>query len=110
MNTRRSMLFLWLILVAVFISGCAMGQATRDLSDRYVEIATKIDEAETLGARDCAPRELAYAKVELDHALHEVNESYYPPAWLNARFDKAESVANEVLTKQRIDANQGACR
>ncbi|HZW37376.1 MAG: hypothetical protein ACM319_07085 [Deltaproteobacteria bacterium] len=105
-NRNRSFLSL-LVLLAVAVSGCAAGQVTKSFNDRSEEIAAKIAEAERLGARRCSPRELARAKVELEHARHEVRETHYPPEWVHREFDKAERAANELLEQRRLAASLG---
>lgn len=105
-NRNRSFLSL-VVLLAVAASGCAAGQVTKSFNDRSDEIAAKIAEAERLGARRCAPRELARAKVELEHALHEAAETHYPREWLHREFDKAESAANELLEHRRLATSLG---
>jgi hypothetical protein len=105
----RGILFLSWIIPAIFLTGCATAQVGRNFADRYFEIAAKIDEAETQGARDCAPRELASARVDLERALHEAKEPYYPRDWIQTEFDKAEIAADKVLATGRLRASQGGC-
>jgi hypothetical protein len=105
-NRNRPCLSL-LVLLAVAVSGCAAGQVTKSLNDRSEEIAAKIAEAERLGARRCAPRELARVKVELEHARHEAQEPYYPREWMHRNFDKAERAANELLEHRMLAASLG---
>lgn len=70
-------------------------------------IASKITEAEQLGAKGCAPRTLAKAKVALDHLLHEVEEGYYHPAWLEPDFAAAEKAVEELLAERKFAATLG---
>lgn len=105
-NRNRPFLSL-LVLLAVAVSGCAAGQVTKSFNDRSDEIAAKIAEAERLGARRCAPRDLARAKVELEHARHEALEPHYPREWVHRDFDKAESAANELLEHRRLATSLG---
>jgi hypothetical protein len=106
MKTRNRP-FLSLLVLLAALSGCAAGQVTRSFNDRSDEIAAKIAEAERLGARRCAPRELARAIVELEHARHEALEPHYPREWLHREFDKAESAANELLEHRRLATSLG---
>jgi peptidoglycan-associated lipoprotein len=71
---------------------------TTSESVRLEAIAAKIAKAEQMDAKECAPRELAYAKAELDHARHEASES-----WENAQryIAKADKAADELLEKTR---------
>lgn len=94
-----------LVLSVIVVSGCATWQVTKSLDDRADEIAAKIAEAERLGARGCAPRELARAKVELERARHEMIEPHYPRYWRHAGLNRAEEVANELLEKRRLASN-----
>jgi hypothetical protein len=106
----RCVLFLSWIVPAVFLSGCATGQVARNFADRYFEIEAKIDEAETAGAKECSPRELAFARIELERALHEAKEPHYPRDWVQAEFDKAEVAADTLLASGRLRASEGVCR
>jgi hypothetical protein len=106
MNSRNVLMLLWGILTAVCLSGCAAEQVRENLANRYASIAAKIDAADTRGARDYAPRELAHARVELDHTLHEVREDFYSAGELQMKFDKVESVANDLLAKQLPEASE----
>jgi len=107
MKTRNLCLLLSLLIAAAGASGCASGQVRKSFDDRTGEISAKIAEAERLGARNCAPRELARAKVELERVRHEIREPHYPTDWLHLEFDKAEKAANEVLEKRRMAASLG---
>jgi hypothetical protein len=101
----RSLLSMALILLpATLLWGCATGQPTKNLIDRVDEIAAKIDRAEMMGARVLSPRKLAEARVKLEQAIHEAEESHYPPDWVQAEFDKAEIAANELLASRSLAA------
>jgi peptidoglycan-associated lipoprotein len=91
-NVRAlSLLSLALVLaLSLGVSGCAKRQLTRGESDRLDALAAKISGAEDAGARECAPRELARAKVALEHARHEAGESF-------EKFDAAVSDAEKAV-------------
>jgi hypothetical protein len=107
MKSRRLRFLLSLLLAAGAASACASGQVRKSFNERAIEISAKIAEAERLGARDCAPRELARAKVELVRVRHETQEPYYPTDWMHAEFDKAEKAADGLLEKRRQAASLG---
>lgn len=86
-----------LVLGASIGSGCAGRQTAADLADRAERIAVLIERAEQMGARNCAPRELARAKVSLERALHEMAEGHYPAGWTRKEFDKVETMASALL-------------
>jgi len=108
MKARHLFSLALLLLIAASSLGCASGQVKKSFNERANEIAAKIAEAERLGARECSPRELAHAKVELEHARHEAMEPHYPRNWMHAEFDKADKAADELLEKRRIAASLGA--
>jgi peptidoglycan-associated lipoprotein len=94
----------YLVAVAVllfalsFAAGCASRQLTKATTDRLDAIAAKIAEAERMGAKECAPRELARAKVALDHARHEALE-HFERAEEDIR--EAETAADDLLAKTK---------
>jgi len=94
---------------AMFLAaGCASMPAKAVAPvERTGMVASKITEAEQLGAKGCAPRTLAKAKVALDHVLHEVKEGYYPPAWLEPDIAAAEKAAEELLAERKFAATLG---
>ncbi len=75
--------------------------------ERGAWIASKISEAERLGAKECSPRQLAKAKVALEHVMHEVREGYYTDAWLEPGFEHADKFADELLAERRLAASLG---
>ncbi len=94
---NRNLLFLAsLVLIAAFAAGCAKRQLTRAEMDRADAIAAKIAKAESMDAKDCAPRELAAAKAELDHARHESAEHHEKA---DEYFAAAEKAADALLAK-----------
>ncbi|MBI5904055.1 MAG: hypothetical protein HZB86_00635 [Deltaproteobacteria bacterium] len=89
-------------------AGCSTMQANAiDPMDRARGIQAKISEAERLGARSCSPRELAKAKVALDHLIHEVDEGYYTAAWLEPDFVAADKAVQELLEERKVAAAVG---
>ena len=91
---------------ALFLgAGCASLQGTAVVpSARTGMMASKITEAEYLGARKCSPKALAKAKIALDHVSHEVQEGYYHPAWLEHDLADAEKAVEELLAERKAAA------
>ncbi len=97
---NRNLLFVSLLILAVaFAAGCAKRQLTKSEMDRADAIAAKIAKAESMDAKDCAPRELAIAHAELDHARHEATESKYNDAEIEEFFVAADKAADALLAK-----------
>ncbi|HJX14971.1 MAG TPA: peptidoglycan-associated lipoprotein Pal [Candidatus Deferrimicrobiaceae bacterium] len=96
MRNRNLLLFALLVLAVSFAAGCAKRQLTKSEMDRADAVAAKIAKAESMGAKDCAPRELAAAKAELDHARHEAAEHHEKADEYFAAADKA---ADALLAK-----------
>ncbi|GAB4227790.1 MAG: hypothetical protein OHK0028_00880 [Deltaproteobacteria bacterium] len=98
-----------LLPAAIFLAaGCASIPAKAVApADRAGMIASKIREAEQLGAKGCSPRTLARATVALEHVVHEVEEGYYHPAWLEPDFAAAERAADELLAERKLAAKLG---
>ncbi|TRZ98568.1 MAG: OmpA family protein [Deltaproteobacteria bacterium] len=100
MRNRHLILLLSILLATFLVAGCgSTRQMTQGETDQFKAISTKIDMAENMtprSARECVPKELAYAKAELDSARHETGES-----WENASADiaKAGKAADDVLGK-----------
>ncbi|OGP34773.1 MAG: peptidoglycan-associated lipoprotein [Deltaproteobacteria bacterium GWC2_65_14] len=92
MRNRNLLLLAAFGLSVSLAAGCGVKQLTRSEMDRADAIAAKIAQAEKMDARDCAPKELAAAYAELDHARHEAAEKYFAAA------DKAADV---LLAKTR---------
>ena len=83
-------------------AGCASMPQKADVSTaRTGMMASKITEAEYLGAKGCSPLALAKAKIALEHVAHEVQEGYYPPAWLEGDLAKAEKAVEEPLAERK---------
>lgn len=99
MRNRHLLLFLAFVLAAALAAGCAKRQElTASQTGQLEAIAAKIAKAEQMDAKECAPKELAYAKAEFDHARHEAHEN-----WENAQqyLRKADQAADAVLEKTR---------
>jgi peptidoglycan-associated lipoprotein len=97
---NRNLLFVSLLILAVaFAAGCAKRQMTKSEMDRADTIAAKIAKAESMDAKDCAPRELATAHAELDHARHEATERHYNDAEIEEYFVAADKSADALLAK-----------
>ena len=96
MRTRYLLLLTLLILAVAFATGCAKRGLTKSEMDRADAIAAKIAKAESMGALECAPKELAIAKAELDHARHEAAEHHEKA---EEYFAAAEKAADALLAK-----------
>ncbi|MHB1024860.1 MAG: OmpA family protein [Desulfobacteria bacterium] len=106
MRNRNLILLLSLLLAVFLVAGCAgPRQLTNGETDQFNAISGKIAQAENLGARTCAPKELAVAKAERDYAHHETVES-----WENAPpfIDKSDKAADTVLAKTKACQPPGA--
>jgi peptidoglycan-associated lipoprotein len=99
MKNRNLFGFITLLLAVFLAAGCAKRQMTQSQTDLLDAIGSKIAKAEQMGARECAPRELAYARAEYDHARHEASEN-----WENAQpyIQKANQAADDLLAKTRL--------
>jgi len=98
MRNRHLLLFLSFLLAAFLAAGCAKRQLTKSETDQLDAVGAKIAKAEQMGAKECAPRELAVAKAEFDHARHEAFEN-----WEKAQpyVKKADQAADALLEKTR---------
>jgi len=97
MRNRYLSLFLMALLAVFLAAGCGSHRAlTKGETDQLDAYSAKIAKAEGMGAKECAPKELAIAKAELDAARHEATES-----WENAKqfFNRADNTAATVLAK-----------
>jgi len=100
---NRNLILLLSLLVAVFlVSGCgATRQLTKGETDQFNSISGKIAQAENMtpkGAKECAPKELAVAKANLDGARHETHESWEAAQTYIVKSDKS---ADAVLVKTK---------
>ncbi|MHB1024384.1 MAG: hypothetical protein ACYC24_01610 [Desulfobacteria bacterium] len=93
---------------ALFLgAGCASMQGTAVVpSARTGMMESKITEAEFLGARKCSPLALAKAKIAVDRVIHEVQEGYYHPAWLEQDLAKAEKAVADLLAERKSAASR----
>jgi len=88
-------------------AGCASMPAKAVVpSARTGMMASKITEAEYLGAQKCSPQALAKAKIALDHVVHEAQEGFYHPAWLEQDLVKAEKTVEELLAERKSAASR----
>lgn len=94
---------------AMFLAaGCATMPAKAVApKERTGMIASRIIEAEQLGAKLCAPKTLAKVKVALEHVTHELEEGYYPPSWLAPDIAAVEKAAEELLAERKYAATLG---
>lgn len=99
MRNRHLLLLLSILLATFLVAGCgSQRQLTKGETDQFNAISGKIDQAESLGAYRCAPKELAAAKAEKDYAHHETVESWENAPKYIAGADKA---ADTVLAKAK---------
>jgi hypothetical protein len=104
----RLLFFIGIFLLSTALSpGCVKRQTTASVVDWEEKIATMIVKAEQLGARECSPRELARAKVLLEHAVHEREEGFYPPSWSGTKLAEVERMAHELLEKRIMAQKSG---
>jgi peptidoglycan-associated lipoprotein len=106
MRNVRLLILGFAVLALAVASGCAKHQLTKSETSRLDAIGARISEAERIGAPDCVPpKELARAKVALEHAQHEMLEHY---ATSEVDVNEAESAANDLLAKTRacVDAKK----
>ncbi len=92
------LLFALLLIGCLAASGCAKRVITKGETDRLETLARKIAQAESAGAMECAPKELAQAKVALEHALHESSESFEKA---NEALVDAEKAVDALLEKMK---------
>jgi outer membrane protein OmpA-like peptidoglycan-associated protein len=91
MRNRHLYLFTTFLLAVFLATGCAR-QLTKGDTDQLDGVEAKIAKAEQMGAKECAPRELANAKVELDYARHEASEPWEKAQPFITIADKAADV------------------
>ncbi len=98
MRNRHLFLFLMILFASLLVAGCGTRQLTKGETGQFDAISGKIAQAETMGAKTCAPKELAAAKAELDYARHEASESWENvPPFING----ADKAADTVLAKTK---------
>lgn len=108
MRNARVLVIGFVVLALAVASGCAKRQLTRSETSRLDAIAAKIAEAERIGAPDCVPpKELARAKVALEHAQHELMEHFETA---EPAVKEAEAAADDLLAKTKacLDAKKPA--
>lgn len=108
MRNARVLIIGFVVLALAAAAGCAKRQLTREQTSRLDAIAAKIAEAERIGAPDCVPpKELARAKVALEHARHEMTEHFETS---DADVKEAEAAADDLLAKTKacVDAKKPA--
>lgn len=96
---KRDVVFLSLLVIAVALaSGCAKRQLTMSEMDRLSQIEAKIAKAREMGARECAPRELAQSLAALDRSKHELTDKRHEEEALEG-LETAERAADDLLAK-----------
>src|SRR5512134_3008466 len=98
MRNRHLFLFMTVLLAAFLAAGCGTRQLTKGEIDQFDAIAGKIAKAEQMDAKTCAPKELAYAKADLDGARHETTETWEDSVPYIGKADKA---ADTLLAKTK---------
>jgi len=109
MRNRHLILLLSILLATFLVAGCgSTRQVTKGETDQFNAISGKIAEAEGMtpkGAKECAPKELAAAKAELDGVRHQAIESWDDTKktgeWSDSSIDKASKAADNVLAKTK---------
>jgi peptidoglycan-associated lipoprotein len=98
---KRNVLLLSLCILAIaFASGCAKRQLTKSELDRIGQIEAKIAKAREMGAKECAPRELAQVIATLDHAKHELSEGHDEEGLED--LETADRTADDLLSKTQV--------
>ena len=109
MRNRHLILLLSILLATFLVAGCgSTRQVTKAETDQFNAISAKIAQAEGMtpkGAKECAPKELAVAKAELDGVRHQAIESWDDTKktgeWSDSSIDKASKAADAVLAKTK---------
>jgi len=109
MRNRHLILFVSILLATLLVAGCGgTRQVTKGETDQFNAISGKIAEAEGMtpkGAKECAPKELAVAKAELDGVRHQATEPWDDTKktgeWSDSSIDKASKAADNVLAKTK---------
>jgi OOP family OmpA-OmpF porin len=109
MRNRHLILLLSVLLATFMVAGCANNRvATKAETDQFNAISGKIAQAENMtpkGAKECAPKELAIAKAELDGVRHQATEPWddvkVMGPWSDSTMDKASKAADAVLAKTK---------
>ena len=109
MRNRHLILLLSVLLATFLVAGCGgTRQVTKGETDQFNAISGKIAEAENMkpkGAKECAPKELAIAKAELDGIRHQATEPWDDTAktgpWSDTTIAIASKAADTVLAKTK---------
>jgi len=109
MRNRHLILLLSVLLATFLVAGCGgTRQVTKAETDQFNAISGKIAEAENMtpkGAKECAPKELAVAKAELDGIRHQGTEPWDDTAktgpWSDTTMAIASKAADAVLAKTK---------
>ncbi|MCP2501848.1 MAG: OmpA family protein [Deltaproteobacteria bacterium] len=109
MRNRHLILLLSVLLATFLVAGCGGSrQATKAETDQFNAISGKIAQAENMtpkGAKECAPKELAVAKAELDGVRHQSTEDWDDSTktgpWSDSTIDKASKAADAALAKTK---------
>ena len=109
MRNRHLILLLSILLATFLVAGCANNRvATKAETDQFNAISGKIAQAENMtpkGAKECAPKELAIAKAELDGVRHQATEPWDDATktgpWSDSTIGKASKAADAVLAKTK---------
>ncbi len=99
MSMRRWILPLSVAALGLVLGGCgAVNQLTEEDAGRTSVLEAKIAKAEGMDAMDCAPQDLARAKILVEHARHEGME-WHDPEEVAKEFKAAEIVVDGLLAK-----------
>ena len=109
MRNRHLILLLSILLATFLVAGCGgTRQVTKGETDQFNAIAGKIAEAENMkpkGAKECAPKELAIAKSELDGVRNQATEPWDDATktgpWSDTTIAIASKAADVVLAKTK---------
>jgi hypothetical protein len=77
------------------------------LAARARAIASRIKEAERMGAGDCSPGDVSRTKAELEQAFMEARTTRSAPSETVASFDRAERFADYLLSERRFASSSG---
>ncbi|MEW6721266.1 MAG: hypothetical protein AB1346_12515 [Thermodesulfobacteriota bacterium] len=100
MRNRRLTLFLAVLVAAFLVAGCAgqMRALTQEEKDRLDNIQGMLEMADGKGAKECAPKEFAVAKADLDSALLKCTQE-----WEKCKAG-AKPAAEGLKAQQSVDA------
>ncbi|MEW6721264.1 MAG: OmpA family protein [Thermodesulfobacteriota bacterium] len=99
MRNRSLMLFIAVLVATSLVAGCGtMRTLKQDEKDRLENIQGMLEMADGKGAKECAPKEFAVAKADLDSALLECTQGWEK---CNAG---AKPAAEGLKAQQSVDA------